>query len=302
MSLTEGRPAVPPGPLLEPQFLRKLEQLNLVSRRVFSGQLKGERRSTRRGTSVEFADFRNYVPGDDLRYVDWNTYARLERLFIKLFVEEEDLHVYLLVDASASMEFGSPSKLTYARKVAAALGYLGLTHFDRVAAGWLRDGTARMQRPARGRGQIIPLFEFLAASEASGATHLERSMRDFTLRTRRRGLVILLSDFLDPGWESALKTLFARGFGGVVVQILSPAEVRPDLVGDLRIRDTETGEEREVTISGSLLKDYERAFGDFTHRVQSTCSRFGGDYFRVTTDDPFEDLILKWFRTRGLVR
>lgn len=295
-------PDAPGAGLLEPGFLRRLEQLSLVSRKVFAGQMKGERKSPRRGTSVEFADFRSYVPGDDLRYVDWNTYARLERMFLKLFVEEEDLHVYLLIDSSASMGFGSPSKIQYAQRAAAATGYIGLTRYDRVAAGFLREGTARVQRPTRGRGQVFPLFAFLSRIEAGGQARLDLALRDFSLRTRQRGMVVLISDFLDPGWETGLKTIFGRGFGAVVLQVLDPAELKPDLVGDLKIIDSETGVEREVTISGSLLRDYELARSRLTASIAATCARFGADFLQVTSDQPFEETALKWMQSRRLVR
>src|SRR3954471_10875048 len=151
----------PASSLLEPEFLRKLEALSIVSKKVFSGQLKGERRSSRRGTSVEFADFRNYTLGDDLRYVDWNTFARLEKLFLKLFVEEEDLHVYMLVDASRSMAYGSPAKFDYARRIAAALGYIGLSNFDRVGATVFTDRMLHHLPPVRGKQQVFSYFDFL---------------------------------------------------------------------------------------------------------------------------------------------
>lgn len=295
-------PDAPGAGLLEPGFLRRLEQLSLVSRKVFAGQMKGERKSPRRGTSVEFADFRSYVPGDDLRYVDWNTYARLERMFLKLFVEEEDLHVYLLIDSSASMGFGSPSKIQYAQRAAAATGYIGLTRYDRVAAGFLREGAARVQRPTRGRGQVFPLFDFLSRIEAGGQARLDLALREFSLRTRQRGMVVLISDFLDPGWETGLKTIFGRGFGAVVLQVLDPAELKPDLVGDLKIIDSETGVEREVTISGSLLRDYELARSRLTASIAATCARFGADFLQVTSDQPFEETALKWMQSRRLVR
>ena len=150
----------PPAPaLLDPDFLRRLEQLTLISKRIFLGRLKGERRSSRRGASVEFADYRNYTTGDDLRYVDWNTYARLEKLFLKLFIEEEDLHVYLLLDTSESMLYGQPSKLDYARRVAAALGYIGLSSFERVGVTVFGDGVQSHLAPVRGRTQVLRFFE-----------------------------------------------------------------------------------------------------------------------------------------------
>jgi len=291
-----------PAPLLEPEFLRKLEQLSLVSRKVFTGQLKGERRSARRGTSVEFADFRNYTLGDDLRYVDWNTFARLEKLFLKLFVEEEDLHVYLLVDGSQSMAFGNPAKFDYARRTAAALGYIGLTNYDRVGATILTDRMREHLPPVRGRQQVLPAFRFLAAAAPGGGTSLAAALREFALRTRRPGLAILISDFLDPGWEAGLKALLHRRFQVTALHVLDRSELQPEFVGDLKLVDSETGEEREITVSAGLLREYRQTAERFCAGVQETCRRYGADYLLAVTDQPFEDLVLRWLRSAGLLR
>ena len=288
--------------LLEPEFLRKLEQLSLMSKKVFAGQLKGERRSTRRGTSVEFADYRNYTLGDDLRYIDWNTYARLEKLFLKLFVEEEDLHVYLLLDGSQSMAYGEPSKFDYARRVAASLGYIGLTNFDRIGATVFADKMRDYLAPVRGRAQVFPFFQFLETARVGGQTSLAGSLKEYALRTRRPGIAILISDFFDPEWETGLKALLHRRFQVACIHTLDRSEVRPDMLGDLKLVDCETGEEREITVSAGLLKEYQKAVDQFCGGIQETCRRYGCDYFQAITDVPFEDLILKWLRTSGLVR
>ena len=287
--------------LLEPEFLRKLEQLSLVSRRIFAGQMKGERRSTRRGTSVEFADYRNYTVGDDPRRIDWNTYARLERLFLKLFVEEEDLHVYLLLDGSASMQFGSPSKFDYARRLAASLGYIGLTGYDRVGAAVFGSRIVRRFSPVRGRQQVFQYFQFLAGAAPEGATSLAASLREFALRTRRPGLAIIISDFLDPGWEEGIKVLLHRRFHLALIQVLDREELRPSFVGDLKLRDCETGEEREITVSPALQREYQRTADRFCAGIQQTCRRYGAEYLLAVTDQPFEDLVLKWLRRAGVL-
>lgn len=288
--------------LLEPQFLRKLEQLSLVSKKVFTGQLKGERRSARRGTSVEFADYRNYTHGDDLRYMDWNTFARLEKLFLKLFVEEEDLHVYLLLDGSQSMAYGSPSKFEYGKRVAASLGYIGLTNFDRVGATVFADRMRGHLPPVRGKGQIFPYFDFLERAEYGGQTSLAASLKEYALRTRRAGVAILISDFFDPEWETGLKALLQRKFQVTAIHVLDRTEVRPEHLGDLKLVDCETGEEREITVSAGLLRDYQKAVDQFCGGIRDTCRRYGADYLQAITDQPFEDLILKWLRSAGLVR
>ena len=288
--------------LLEPEFLRKLEQLNLVSKKVFTGQLKGERRSSRRGTSVEFADYRNYTIGDDLRRIDWNTFARLEKLFLKLFVEEEDLHVYLLVDGSQSMAYGSPSKFDYARRVAAALGYIGLTNYDRVGATVFTDRMRSHMSAVRGRQQVFPYFRFLEESPVGGTTSLAKSLKEYALRTRQPGLAILISDFFDPEWETGLKALLHRRFQVIAIHVLDRTEVRPDVLGDLKLVDCETGEEREITVSPALLKDYQKAVDEFCGGIQDTLRRYGADYLQAITDQPFEDLILRYLRRAGVVR
>lgn len=288
--------------LLEPEFLRKLEQLSIVSKKVFAGQLKGERRSSRRGTSVEFADFRNYSLGDDLRYVDWNTFARLEKLFLKLFVEEEDLHVYLLIDGSQSMAYGSPAKFEYAKRIAAALGYIGLTNLDRVGATVFAEKMRDHLPPTRGRQQVFPYFSFLERAQAGGRTSLAASLKEYALKTRRPGVAILISDFFDPEWETGLKALLHRRFQVSAIHVLDRTELRPDLVGDLKLVDCETGEEREITISAGLLKDYQKTVDQFCGGIQETCRRYGADYIQAVTDQPFEDMILKWMRRAGLLR
>jgi len=288
--------------LLEPEFLRKLEQLSIVSKKVFAGQLKGERRSSRRGTSVEFADFRNYSLGDDLRYVDWNTFARLEKLFLKLFVEEEDLHVYLLIDGSQSMAYGSPAKFEYAKRIAAALGYIGLTNLDRVGSTIFAEKMRDHLPPVRGRQQVFPYFAFLERAQAGGQTSLAASLKEYALKTRRPGVAILISDFFDPEWETGLKALLHRRFQVSAIHVLDRTELRPDLVGDLKLVDCETGEEREITISAGLLKDYQKTVDQFCGGIQETCRRYGADYIQAVTDQPFEDMILKWLRRAGLLR
>jgi len=288
--------------LLEPQFLNRLEQLSLVSRKVFAGQLKGEKRSTRRGTSVEFADYRDYSTGDDLRYIDWNTYARLDKLFLKLFVEEEDLHVYLLVDRSQSMAFGSPEKLEYARRVAAALGYIGLTNYDRVGVAFFADRLHATMFPVRGRGQVFSFFRFLEQARPQGVTSFDRSLREYALRTRRPGVAVVISDFFDPDYEAGLKALLHRKFQVTLIHVFDRAELQPDFLGDLKLIDAETGAVREITVSPSLLREYQRTVDNFCAGLQRFCRRYGVDYIRTTTDAPFEDLILKYLRRTGLVR
>jgi uncharacterized protein (DUF58 family) len=288
--------------LLSPDFLRKIEQLFLVARRVFPGRLRGERRSTKRGSSVEFADYRDYSIGDDFRRVDWNVYARLERLFLKLFVEEEDLNVYILLDASKSMDFGSPTKLLYGKRIAAALSYIALCNFDRVGLAALSDGAAATLRPKRGKGSAISIFRYLESIRPSGPTCMAEAIRDFSLRTSQPGLVIVISDFFDPESRVALNSLVSRKFDVMVLHLLDEEEVKPTIVGDLLLVDSEAGGKREVTITPSLLKRYRQRFAEFCKEIEDYCTQYGCSYIRVTNGTPFEEFILNYLRQRGALK
>src|SRR5215207_4472238 len=199
------------APLLDPQFLARLEQLELVSKKIFVGRMKGERLSKRKGQSVEFADYKNYVVGDDLRFLDWNLYARLDRLFIRLFHEEEDLHVYLLLDNSLSMDFGSPTKLRFAKQLVASLGFVGLVNQDRVMVEAFNDRLTQSSPPLRGRKSLWRLLDFLNTVEPAGPSDLTRALRSFRLKAAGKGVVVVVSDFMDKGgYEEALRYLVAR--------------------------------------------------------------------------------------------
>src|SRR5437870_4383171 len=248
-----------PAPLLDPEFLARLEQLELVSRKIFLGRMKGERRSKKKGQSVEFADYRNYVVGDDLRFLDWNLYARLERLFIRLFMEEEDLHFYVLLDHSASMGFGDPTKVQYAKTVAAALGFVGLVNLDRVVVSAFTDKLTHEMPPLRGRRSLWRLLSFLDKIEPGGAGDLKEALRTFSLKCSGKGIVVILSDFMDKaGYEDALRYLVARQLDVYVIQVLSKEEIDPEIVGDLKLVDIEDDDVAEVTVSGPLLKKYKQ--------------------------------------------
>ena len=292
-----------PMPILDAEFMNKLEQLELISRKVFTGRLKGERRSKKKGISIEFADYRDYSPGDDLRFLDWNIYGRLDKLFIKLFMEEEDLFVYLLVDRSLSMDFGEPSKLDYAKKVAAALGYITLINMERVSIGAFSDTVTAYFRPARGKSQMWKLFDFLEKVEADGETGLTESCRNFTLRNRTKGIVILLSDFLDPaGYEGAFRFFIGQKYDVFAIHILSDEEANPPYTGDLKLVDAETGGQAEITMSGPLMKVYRHRLHNFCEGLKSYCSKRGISYLYTTTGVPFEQLILSYLRQGGLVK
>lgn len=290
----------PSLPLLDSQMLARLEQLELVSRKLFLGRMKGERRSPRKGQSSEFADFRQYTVGDDLRFLDWNLFARLDRLFLRLFLEEEDLHVSLLLDASLSMEFGSPSKLHYAKQVTAALGFIALVGQDRVVVDVLG---AQTSAPLRGRRSLWRLLDFLQQIPASGRCNLNASLRQFALRSSGKGVVVLLSDLMDKGgYEEGLRYLVARRMDVHILQMLSPEEIDPEVSGDVKLIDVEDQDEAELTVSAGLVKRYKQALTAYRGQVQEFCNRRGIGYLFTDTRTPFDRLVLTYFRKRGLLR
>jgi uncharacterized protein (DUF58 family) len=289
--------------LLSPQLLARLERLELVSRKIFRGRMKGERRSRRKGQSVEFADFRNYVPGDDLRFIDWNMYARLDRLFLKLFLEEEDLHFFALVDASDSMNFGDPHKLFYAKQLAAALAFVGLVRADRVQVESLGASRRAAGPVLRGRRSLWRLIEHLQSIEPGENVSLATGVRNFCLRCSGKGIVVLLTDLMDKsGYESALRTLLAQQMDVYVIHILSPQELRPDLTGDLKLIDCEDRDIAEVTISRPLLDRYQKTLNQFIRQAREYCTRRGMAYTVAPTDIAVDQLVTKYLRERGLVR
>jgi uncharacterized protein (DUF58 family) len=284
-----------------PEFLAQLERLSLLSRRTFRGSVKGERRSPRRGHSVEFADYRAYGHGDDLRYVDWNIYGRLDRLHVKLFVDEEDLCLHLLVDASASMGFGTPAKLDYAVRLAAALGFVGLVNHERVGVGILRERVAEGWPPTRGRGQILPMMNFLAEVRPDGGTRLDDGLGNYAKRARESGLVVVISDLLDPaGYERGVRALLERRFDVHLVHLLDPEEVNPTLGGDLRLIDSETAELRDLTADAEALRGYRERLRQFLERVETFCRTQEIGYHRVITDTPVEAFVVAQLRGRML--
>lgn len=291
------------GPLLAPEFLRRLETLELVSRKIRAGRMKGDRLSKRKGRGSEFADFRPYCVGDDLRFLDWNLYGRLDKLFLRLFLEEEDLHVHLVIDTSESMTFGRPSKLRYAKQLAAALGFVGLVNLDRVAISTIGGATAVGSPQYRGRASLWRMVRFLDSLPIGGVGSFSRSLRNFSLRTTGRGVVIVMSDFLDKdGYEEGFRYLLARNLDVYAIQILDVEEIEPKFVGDLKLTDVEDGDEAEVTISAPLLARYRETLEAFRGGLARFCNRRGMSYLFTSNQVPFERLVLNYLRTRGLLR
>ena len=265
--------------------------------------MKGERRSPRKGQSVEFADFRNYVPGDDLRFVDWNTYARLEKLFLKMFLEEEDLHFYALIDASASMDFGEPTKLRYAVQLAAALGFVGLVRGDRVKIETLGQPAGRPAPVFRGRKSLWRMIKHLEEIQGGESVSLAEGVKNFCIRNTGRGIVVLLSDLMDKtGYEAALRYLLSRDLDVYVIQILSAAEIDPDIAGDLRLVDCEDSDVAEVSVTPALMTRYKRTLATFIDDARQFCTKRGMVYLLARNEVPVEDLVGGYLRNRGLVR
>lgn len=290
--------------LLSPETMAQLERLELVTRKIFRGRMKGERRSKRKGQSVEFADFRNYVPGDDLRFVDWNMYARLEKLFLKMFMEEEDLHFYALIDASLSMDFGDPTKLYYAKQLAAALGFVGLVRADRVRIETLGQTAAGRSGPVlRGRRSTWRMLEHLDAIEPGEAATLAEGVKSFCLRNSGKGIVVLISDLMDKqGYEDALRYLLAQQLDVYVIQVLSAEELDPEVKGDLRLIDCEDQDAAEITVSAPLLKRYKQTLAAFVDGAREFCTRRGMNYVLASNQLPVQQLVSHYLRQRGMVR
>ena len=289
--------------LLSPQLLAQLERLELVSRKVFRGRMKGERRSKRKGQSVEFADFRQYVPGDDLRFIDWNLFARLERLYLKLFLEEEDLHFYALIDTSSSMEFGEPTKLQYAKQLAASLGFIGLCRADRVKIESLGTSSRKPGPTLRGRSSLWRMQEYLEGIEPGENVSLAEGIRNFCLRNTGKGILVLISDLMDKeGYEKALRFLVTQQMDVYLLHVLCPEELNPEIKGDLRLIDCEDDDVAEITVSRPLLDKYKRTLASFVDGAREFCTRRGMSYLMVSTETPVETLVANYLRKRGLVR
>jgi uncharacterized protein (DUF58 family) len=291
-----------PGNLLSPELLRRLEQLQLLAQRRAKSALRGERRSRARGLSVEFADHRTYVAGDDLRYLDWNLYGRLDRLFLKLYEEERELPVRIFLDASESMTFGEPAKFDFARRVAAAVGYVALCGFDRVSVIAFPERAAdvlarRGLRTVRGRKAAFAFFKNLEALTAGGPADLNAALRRGAVEARQAGVAVVLSDFLDPaGYEAGLGALVGRGFQVNAVQILSPDELAPGTYGDLKLVDSETGAQQDVTFGRYRLAAYQQTVRNYVQRLREFCTARGVRFFQASSGDSLDDLLLKQLR------
>ncbi|HEY8076813.1 MAG TPA: DUF58 domain-containing protein, partial [Labilithrix sp.] len=291
IGLGRGKGPTAPGgaseELFDDDFQRKLDYLALVSKRVFAGRMRAERRTKKSGSGVEFADHRDYQPGDDFRYLDWNVYQRFDRLLLRLYEEEEDLAIYFIVDASASMAFGDARKLKYAKRVAAALAYVGLANLDRVSIVSTTDRVLERMPATRGKARIFKVFRFLNELEPEGQTNLEDALKAFVAQNKRRGLVVLASDLYDPhGFERGINVLRYNKFDPFVVHVVDRDEARPKLSGDVLVYDCETGDEREVTVTAKVLERFEQESRHYHEEIDRFCATHQVPYIRADVNIP----------------
>lgn len=289
-------------PLFDSAFLRKLDRLALLTRRAMPGETQGERRSVRRGTSVEFADFRPYTPGDDIRQIDWNLYARMERFFLKLYVAEEELTIHLLLDNSASMDWGEPNKLRYARRAAGAFGYIALSSLDRVTVTAFGAGNGQQLPGVRGKRGALPLFAFLQKLPPGGAGDLVAACHRYIQTARNTGPLLLCSDLLTPNWADALRALSSRPFEITLLHLLAPQEIDPQIDGDFRLLDAEGGAPIEITADLDLLRRYRQNLDEWRAEVETFCNGRNITYLFVDTAIPVEEFVLSQMRRRGVLR
>lgn len=318
--------------LFDDAFLKRLEYLDIVARKVIASTERGERRSRKLGAGLEFADHRRYSPGDDFKHIDWNVYARLGKLLLRQYEEEEDLYIYLLVDASGSMEVGrrtppevatktprssedkpnasarrglSPArtKLDQARRIAAALAYIALAGLDRASVGTFNEKLGQRLLPARGKAQIFRILEFLRQVEPGGATVFSEAARAFVHQTKRRGMVVVLSDFYaQDGWEEGLNLLMYHRFEPIVVQLVDERELHPNLRGDILLVDVETGATKEMTLTPRLLDKYRAAHAAFSSELENHCKARQVPYFQASVQVPFDDLVVTMLRNGGILK
>lgn len=289
--------------LFDEQFQRRLESLAIVSRKVFVGRMRADRRSKKKGSGVEFADYRDYSMGDDFRAVDWNVYERFGRLLVRLYEEEEDLSIYFLVDCSSSMAFGAGRKLIQAKRLCAALAYVALANLDRVTIVGVSDTVSSRFPTTRGKGRIFSILKYLSVLEGRGTTNLGESLRTFVAQHRRPGIAVLLSDFYDPGgFENAINVLRYNRFEPYVVQLVDPQDAAPPSLGEVRLIDCETGEDREVTLTPALRERIADAWQAYRLELERFCISKQVPYFQASVEVAFDELVLGVFRKGGFLR
>lgn len=295
-------------PLLPARLLARLDRLALLLRQGHAGRLQGPRRSPRRGSSVEFADYRAYSAGDDPRRIDWKAYARLDRLFLRLFEAEEDTLLHLVLDRSRSMAWGRPSKLDLARRLAAALGYLALSNHEWTVVGTMGDseaaggtGAAGITRALRGKAAAPLLLRQLTSPRADGVTDLAAGLTRHLAAHRMTGPLVLITDLLDPNWEAALRQVIAARCELRLIHVLSPEELNPQLDGDFHLVDDETGASLDLSAHPESLADYRARLARWQAEVAAWCRARGALYVAVASDEDVEGVVLGLLREAGVV-
>ena len=289
--------------LLDPAFMAKLDTLDVLSKKILHGKMQGQRKSKRRGQSVEFADHRPYVSGDDLRFVDWNIYARLDQLFLKLFLEEQDLTVHVAIDISASMDYGEPSKAKFIKKLAAALSYVSLVNNNRLTLSSFNLGVVSQLKSMRGRRYLPNIAELLLDAECDGMTDFDNVCKQLAASQASSGIMIIISDFFfKEGYESAMKRIIGRGYDLYAIQVLSPQEFEPEMAGDLKLIDIEDADVAEVTISNALIKYYKKNLSAYCNELKEFCVKRGASYVPARSSDSVELLVLNYLRRVRLLR
>lgn len=289
--------------LFDESFLKKIEYLYVMSKKVFTGRLRAERKTKKVASGIEFADHRNYAPGDDFRALDWRIYGRTEKLLVRLFEEKEDLSIYFLIDCSGSMQFANRAKLDYALQMAAALGYIGLCNQDHVSYIAFNDKVIERLPPTSGRGQIYKIFHFLEKLKGEGSTSFEDAFKTFAAENRRRGVAVVLSDFNNPaGYEKALNFLHYQQFETYAVHIVDERDFDIKAHGDISLVDEETGERLDITMTPRLMAKYKKAFESLCLHLESYCTTRRMLYFRTPVSTPFDEIVLKVFRAGGFLK
>jgi len=283
-------------------FLQRLEVLNVIAKKIMAGLLRADRKSVRKGTSAEFADHRSYVPGDDPRHLDWHLFGRLEEVFLKLYREEENLHLTVLLDASNSMDRGTIHKLNWSLQVTAALAYIGMSNMDAVNVLPFGPRIAESRWGLKGRAKVFDLFAFLKSIEPTGETAMAPVFREFVGRERRRGVVLVISDFYDlDGYAQALKYLRYKKHDVYAIHVVDESEEHPPLRGDLRLLDSETARFRQINVTDGMLRKYREAFEKLASGVERFCIKNEMGYVRGRTSVPFDELVLGILRRGGVV-
>ncbi len=301
--MTTGGGPVPGSDLLDPAFLQRLQALEIMARKILSGLLRGDVTTRRRGGGTLFREHRNYTQGDDTRFLDWNVYGRLGDLFVKEFDAEEALGVWLFIDQSASMDWGSRNKARFARQIAAALGFIGLSRQAVVRPAPFPAGGATMPPAFRGRGQALKFLRHLAALEPGGVTDFTAAFRAAAARLPSRGVAIVISDFFDQdGYRRGLRFLRCRGFSVFCIHVVDPEELHPRLMGRVELRDVETGRSRRCLVTGDMMRSYERAVAQYLREVERFCWGSEMGYARVPTTAGLDRAVLTVLREEGLLR